>query len=1223
MQQQERADKAEAEKERIMNLITNEIMNETDISEARSNMDKGSDDIDVISFAWRSADERRSLMMGEIQNEFKNNSLKVQAQIEERMKNEAFEQIELAKSELNKQHAILLASELDRQRLEFEKVISASKSNDDKTIPASENIAANAEIDVLKKELSSKTKEMEDMKQELESEIESIKKEHEKSICQLKEKAQKFVLYTKQEIQHKHDAEKNIAISTLANLQSEFTESENKLKAQVALLESNLEKREKEIEDINDCHVTQIKEARESVMKRAKEINEEELLRVKNELTRIYEQKIESLKESQEMIISSAAEVHLEEVEELKVKLDHMQVKNCQIDEVKSKYDDEISRVEEEERMCLENAALLHAEKMQTELKTVHDNQIRDLEAAASAKLSHELEKIQNAHRHEVETLNNQLSRLKSSTADEQTKISVLEEKIRVMSIEHESSLVKVREEASSAMSNFRTEMEQSKYLAIEDREKQLNAAHREEMKRVVLDGETRFKEERELALENLRKEMDANYQIVVRESEERTAKLETALDENRMEKEIKEKKLEAAEASVKASEGKIMQLNDDLSKQKASFEDELHQMKIDSGVQLRQETDALKAKIGSSEGDVKAAGEATQVLEERIRKLEKERESLVEKHSIEIEESIAKNVEEKGALTKSIDKLNSTVNDLESQLAEEEVVKEQLIAEGKVKEEELQASLQQLREEVSSKGSLTDDLEKAHKVELDRLRQETDALKAKVGSSEGDVKAAGEATQGLEERVKELEKERKSLVEKHSIEMDELKTKVRKGISSYKEEINSLTENLMSAKDSNEQLIMQSEEHKMMETSLKKDLLEARSDAKLVDGLRNSLEQSTSQLEAERKLSSNMRSDLQAMKKAHDESTVNIQMKFADQLKSSEIEIMKHKDQISALQSELSSSRDTIDKLTEAMATTRNSLEVSEQNERSLKSRVGDLETSLNEAITNSRSTATSLIDRQETLENENNKLKDLLEKSKQRDMTSREKIKAISSELESTRKSKDEAISNEKMLSEKLAEEMNSKLTSSASDLALARNEISTLKSDQATLENTLARFKTERDASERRHGQRTALVGMLEAQLNEQKEENTQTKSKVDELLSCIDQKEQDILQLEKELETAKAGLHEAKQSKEKFADRNIASAEIARKDIERQHRAQLEALQQQMARKSAAAQKLLQQREQECIELRKGNKAMKHELDSGSSSDRHIFELAAKVSTLFKS
>jgi len=604
--------------------------------------------------------------------------------------------------------------------------------------------------------------------------------------------------------------------------------------------------------------------------------------------------------------------------------------------------------------------------------------------------------------------------------------------------------------------------------------------------------------------------------------------------------------------------------------------------------------------------------------LEERIKELEKERESLEEKHSIEMEESVAKNVEEKEALTKSIDELNSTVNELKSQLAEEEVVKEQLVAEGKAKEEELQASLQQLREEITSKGSLTDDLEKAHKVELDRLRQETDALKAKIGSSEGDIKAAGEATQVLEERIKELEKERESLEEKHSIEMEELKTKVRKGISSYKEEINSLTENLTSAKDSNEQLVMQCEEHKKMETSLKKDLLEARSDAKLVNGLRNSLEQSTSQLEAERKLSSNMRSDLQAMKKAHDESTVNIQMKFADQLKSSEIEIMKHKDQISALQSELASSRDTIDKLTEAMASTRNSLEVSEQNERSLKSRVGDLETSLNEAITNSRSTATSLIDRQETLENENNKLKDLLEKSKQRDMTSREKIKAISSELESTRKSKDEAISNEKMLSEKLAEELNSKLTSSASDLALARNEISTLKSDQATLENTLARFKSERDASERRHGQRTALVGMLEAQLNEQKEENTQTKSKVDELLSCIDQKEQDILQLEKELETAKAGLHEAKQSKERFADRNNASAEIARKDIERQHRAQLEALQQQMARKSAAAQKLLQQREQECIELRKSNKAMKHELDSGSSSDRHIFELAAKQS-----
>jgi len=40
--------------------------------------------------------------------------------------------------------------------------------------------------------------------------------------------------------------------------------------------------------------------------------------------------------------------------------------------------------------------------------------------------------------------------------------------------------------------------------------------------------------------------------------------------------------------------------------------------------------------------------------------------------------------------------------------------------------------------------------------------------------------------------------------------------------------------------------------------------------------------------------------------------------------------------------------------------------------------------------------------------------------------------------------------------------------------------------------------------------------------------------------------------------------------------------------------------------------------MQRREEECIEFRKANKAMQIELGSVSSSDRHIFELAAKQS-----
>lgn len=59
-------------------------------------------------------------------------------------------------------------------------------------------------------------------------------------------------------------------------------------------------------------------------------------------------------------------------------------------------------------------------------------------------------------------------------------------------------------------------------------------------------------------------------------------------------------------------------------------------------------------------------------------------------------------------------------------------------------------------------------------------------------------------------------------------------------------------------------------------------------------------------------------------------------------------------------------------------------------------------------------------------------------------------------------------------------------------------------------------------------------------------------------------------------------------------------------------------EIQLLQQQMAKKSAAAQKLIQEREKECLELRTANKALQQEVDKGTLSDCRIFELAAKQS-----
>ena len=51
---------------------------------------------------------------------------------------------------------------------------------------------------------------------------------------------------------------------------------------------------------------------------------------------------------------------------------------------------------------------------------------------------------------------------------------------------------------------------------------------------------------------------------------------------------------------------------------------------------------------------------------------------------------------------------------------------------------------------------------------------------------------------------------------------------------------------------------------------------------------------------------------------------------------------------------------------------------------------------------------------------------------------------------------------------------------------------------------------------------------------------------------------------------------------------------------------------------MKKKSAAAQKMIKEREAECAELRKTNNDLQNEVDKGSLSDRRIFELAAHQS-----
>jgi len=101
------------------------------------------------------------------------------------------------------------------------------------------------------------------------------------------------------------------------------------------------------------------------------------------------------------------------------------------------------------------------------------------------------------------------------------------------------------------------------------------------------------------------------------------------------------------------------------------------------------------------------------------------------------------------------------------------------------------------------------------------------------------------------------------------------------------------------------------------------------------------------------------------------------------------------------------------------------------------------------------------------------------------------------------------------------------------------------------------------------------------------------------------------------LEEELRETKASLSNAERQKRE-AGESLSQAQtgIAKKStmMVESLQKELQQLQQSTARKSSAAQKLIQEREAECASLRAANKKLQQEVDKGSLSDRKIFELA---------
>lgn len=345
--------------------------------------------------------------------------------------------------------------------------------------------------------------------------------------------------------------------------------------------------------------------------------------------------------------------------------------------------------------------------------------------------------------------------------------------------------------------------------------------------------------------------------------------------------------------------------------------------------------------------------------------------------------------------------------------------------------------------------------------------------------------------------------------------------------------------------------------------------------------------------------------------------------IQHADEVKSLSEQLLAREDQLAKIARQINEKNNeyaTLEKQHEALQTKFSSDVVVKQ---ALQKKIEELQKQLTESTANGAAAAQSLLQQQERLEKQKAALDEELKRTVLERDTNTNKIEELQGKLEALGANLNITLDEKNKVESELqsASRKAAKLDLAESELNSLRDQLNKLKLEQTKSNSLLEKLQAEKEANTRNHGQRTALVGMLEEQLADLNEKNSELNAKLEAAKYDLSAREEDIQSLQDALENAQKGMADA-QNARKQANESLSSAQKGAdakrgKMIESLQR-EIQSLQQQMAKKSAAAQKLIQQREAECIELRKTTKALQQEVDKGSLSDRRIFELAAQQS-----
>ncbi|GAX09877.1 hypothetical protein FisN_11Lh142 [Fistulifera solaris] len=1261
----------ETDKARLKSLVTDEILNGmVDVKEDQ-------DEVLQLQAAWRQVDEQNALNLQHLQNEFLN--FRQQSQQGDAWEAEKKELLETHEKEM----LALKESLTQSHKAEMEKLTEA-QAQSSSTADEVEKVkqAAKAQLLAFKNKVQvARTAELEKLRGEMaeaaKNELEQRVKEHQAEMEALKAE---LAIQTA-----KHQDKEASESATIEELQKQHAEQIEAIKNEsTALLVSEIEKTRQSVEEaIRNEMETKWQQVMEQAQKKhddqleqvksdaAKELSQlqshAESLKVNAESTSITAENLQVQLANEKESHKSALESLQNELEDRERSLQEMR-ENIQalteqiaktaatetdIVKLKDVYEGEFESLRtkllaEKESALKESQDKLMQAKRQAEekvqavmdaTKTEYEAKLLDQQKMAQEELIHAIDVQAQEHQ----------ARLEHELKQAETRTKSELESIRIAHLKDLESVTRANDEMKS------------KLRALSEREKELMVKLEEADSRI--QASQSGAEESSKSLDEALSKQRASYEEIVNEQRKRLADLEEEikmLSESSQSIAGDKASLEAELEQIRSELAKSIELNNQaaaeferrLSDQAAALEaDQSEKTKVLLQAAREEVGSARDAEIESLKGQYELQLEESKKKEEavaqsfakvkaayaqklqstetefngRINSLENEKSSLTEKlESLEKQISTS-SWESHDAIQSLKSKYEAKLSASEAaksealQTAEERIIKlEKSLGEAETVIAEMKAQLKE------SESNTTQEVEKVRSqctAQFEAmLREKSDALADLSRKLEAATTAEAEATQQVEKLSETLQKTQFEL--KQSLEttsdganqqLEDLEKKLKEGHDLYVETLKAdhekalrdIDEERQKDRDTINQLAAATLEKE--KGLLSEELgLKIRQLSEEKEELRSAMEKHVDQL------TSQFKAKLDDLRKTHSSET----LQFQDTIKEKEIKCTEAVDQLKKLTAGTALLRSEHEKLKKQLSVALESTKVlSTDLEKARKEK--------EDTMASASKKESSMIEIQESLTREKNafleKIQNLEREVKSKANMTEElqgKVSALSDNLNSI-------VEERNNLAEKLAraEKQESKLKSSESEVSELREQVNMLKLESTKNRNLVERLQSEKEASERSHGQRTALVGLLEKQLADATDNNSELNAKLEAIKYDMSQREETIQQYLENIRNLSLQLEEA-ESKSKVAAEALAAVpkgpDAKTKNMVESLQKELQIVRQQMAKKSTAAQKLIQEKEQECVELRKANSALQQEVDQGSLSDRRILELAAKQS-----